>query len=163
LAEIGKKLAERLKKEKGKTLEFFKGLPGAIWQRKLYADGAEWTIYEVLVHIVEAESSLTTLFVHVAEDGNGVGEDFDIDAHNKKAVEKLKGSSVEDLLEQFSQLRDRLVLAVSNWGDNQFQNVGRHPFLGEARLDEMIRLSYLHVNLHIRDVRKALKEAGQGG
>ena len=148
------KLAARLAAEKEKTLAFFNTLPDELWDKKLYADGAEWSVREVLAHIIEAEGSLARLFVHVAEGGSGVGEDFDIDQYNKSAVEKLHDVSVTDLLARFVALREQLILTIQDWSDDQFQNVGRHPFLGEARLDEMIRLFYLHVNLHMRDIRK---------
>lgn len=157
MAETAEKLSAVLEKEKQKTISFFRDLPEDVWQKKLYADGAEWTVYEVLVHIVEVEGSLTKLFEHVARGGNGVGEDFDIDAHNKEAVSGMAGASKDALLDEFSALRDTLIENVSGWTEDQFQNVGRHPFLGEARLEEMIRLFYLHVNLHTRDIRKMAK------
>jgi len=157
MSETGKKYSEQFLIQKGKTVDFFKALPEGIWQEKLYADGAQWTVYQVLVHLVEVENSLGSLFAHIAEGGGGVDEDFDIDGYNKQAVEGFQEATVEELLVEFSERRDTLIEWVAGLNEEQFQNVGQHPFLGRARLDEMLRLFYLHVNLHIRDVRKISK------
>ena len=157
MSETGKKYSEQFLSQKSKAVAFFETLPEKIWQEKLYTDGAQWNVYQVLVHLVEVESSLGSLFVHIAAGGGGVGEDFDIDGYNKKAVEGFQEATVEELLVEFSERRDTLIDWVASLHEEQFQNVGRHPFLGEASLDEMLRLFYLHVNLHIRDVRKISK------
>ena len=157
MSETGKKHSEQLRNQKSKTVAFFEALPDEIWQEKLYSDGAQWTVYQVLVHLVEVESSLGSLFAHIAAGGGGLGEDFDIDDYNKQAVESFQQATVEELLVEFSKRRDTLIEWVAGLKEQQFQNVGGHPFLGQARLDEMLRLFYLHVNLHIRDIRKISK------
>lgn len=157
MSKTAEKLSARLRKEKEKTLAFFNSLPDEVWSQKLYSDGARWSVYQVLVHIVDSEENLSRLFAHIAAGGKGVGEDFDIDAYNKQAVESLEGAEVEALLAQFSSKRDALIEMVRGLDEEKIQSTGRHPFLGEASLEEMLRLFYLHVNLHIRDVRKISK------
>ena len=158
MGNVAEKLAKKLSVEKEKTLLFWNELPEEYFDDRLYEDGAEWTVKEVLAHIVDAEKSLTQLFVHISEGGSGVGPDFNIDEYNKIAVEDFDGVVVSELLEKFVEFRDNLINTIKKWDDAQFENIGRHPFLGEARLDQMIRLFYLHVNLHIRDVRKLMNE-----
>jgi hypothetical protein len=36
---------------------------------------------------------------------------------------------------------------------------GRHPFLGTASLSDMIKLMYMHNQIHIRDIRRMLADS----
>ena len=150
-------LAEKLKKEGEKTMRFFAALPDEIWVQQLYTDGAEWSVHQVLAHIVETEDALNKLFRYIVNSGGGVGEDFDIDRYNASAVEKMSGYSRQQLIDMFEQRRSAMVEFVSDLSAPDLEKEGRHPFLGHTTLGEMLRLFYLHVNLHIRDVRRLLR------
>lgn len=154
---VVQKLAEKISVEGEKTGNFFSTLPDEIWGRELYADGAQWSVHEVLAHIVDSEDSLRRFFEYIVAEGSGVGEDFDIDRYNAGAVEKLRQTDRQTLMDMFFQRRERMVRFVRKLTEADLQREGRHPFLGHAALDEMLRLYYLHVNLHIRDIRKILR------
>ncbi len=151
-----KSLAEQLIKQRESTSRFFTGLPDEIWTQELYTDGAQWTVHQVLAHVVDTEGSLLQLFQHIARSGGGVSADFDIDRYNASAVNKISTHSRQQLLEMFDQRRSAMVDFVNGLAKEDLDKEGRHPFLGHTNLGEMIRLFYLHVNLHIRDIRKLL-------
>jgi len=152
------RLAHKLGSEGQKTEEFFRQLPEDAWQVQLYADGACWTVHEVLAHIVESEGSLLGLFRHISEGGEGVAKGFDIDQYNAMAVAEIAMVPIEELLVDFESRRGEMVNFVTGLDDADLERQGRHAFLGESSLYEMLRLQYLHVNLHIRDIRTALEE-----
>lgn len=151
-----KSLAEQLIKQRESTSRFFTGLPDEIWTQELYTDGAQWTVHQVLAHVVDTEGSLLQLFQHITRSGGGVSADFDIDRYNASAVNKISTHSRQQLLEMFDQRRSAMVDFVNGLAKEDLDKEGRHPFLGHTNLGEMIRLFYLHVNLHIRDIRKLL-------
>ncbi len=151
------KLAEKIAAEGEKTETFFSTLPDELWAQELYADGAQWSVHEVLAHIVDSEDGLRRFFEHIVAQGSGVSEDFNIDRYNAGAVEKLHQTDRQLLMEMFRQRRARMVSFVRGLAEADLQREGRHPYLGHAALDEMLRLYYLHVNLHIRDIRKLLR------
>ena len=152
------RLAQKLRSEGEKTLEFFHQLPEDAWQVQLYADGACWTGHEVLAHIVESEGSLLGLFRHISDGGEGVAKEFDIDKYNAMAVAEIAETMVDDLIADFELRRGKMVKFVAGLEDADLEKQGRHAFLGDSNLYEMLRLQYLHVNLHIRDIRTALEE-----
>ena len=41
--------------------------------------------------------------------------------------------------------------------DEELDIQGRHPFLGETVIREMVKMLYIHNQLHYRDVKRALK------
>ncbi len=148
----------KITKETKKTLKFFKELPDDVWGMQLYTDGALWTVHQVLAHIVETEGSLKALFSNIANGGKGVGADFDIDRYNHSHVDKMSEKSKEELFSMFGERRSKMLEFVSGLSAESLENVGNHPFLGHTTLDQMLRLYLVHINIHIRDIRKALGE-----
>jgi hypothetical protein len=86
-----------------------------------------------------------------------VPPEFDINAYNHQAVRALREKDITILLGQFAMVRERTVAMVRAFLPEQLERRGRHPYLGEVSLDEMIRAIYHHNSLHIRDVRRALR------
>jgi len=41
--------------------------------------------------------------------------------------------------------------------DEELEIQGRHPFLGETVIREMIKMLYIHNQLHYRDVKRTIR------
>ena len=155
-AQTPESVAQRLEKEGAKNLEFFEDLTPEDWQLSLYADGACWTVHELFAHFVETEGSIAKLISAIVGGAVGVSEDFDIDRWNASMVAKLKHKTRDELLAEFKQLRAFTVEMVSGFQAGDLEKQGRHPFLGVTTVEEMLKLMYLHLQLHTRDVKRAL-------
>lgn len=151
-------IVKKMSGEGKKILDFFSELSDSLWNQKLYSDGAEWTVHEVLAHIVEAEDSLYRLFSNILRGGAGVPQDFDIDRYNASNVGKISGMTREDLLSLFQERRAQMVAFVGNLSSADLEKTGNHPYLGTSTLGDMLRVFLLHPNLHIRDIRRAFPE-----
>lgn len=151
------RLAERLKKEGEKVEAFFIALKDEDWATQVYTEGDTWTIRNVLAHFVTSERGLLKLFERIRQGGLGVSDDFSIDHYNARQQEKSKDLTTVELLEQFREVRGNSVAWVSGLSAEELQIVGRHPFLGEVPLIEMIKMLYLHNQIHFRDFRKLVE------
>lgn len=149
-------LSKKLNEEGDKTVEFFNELPDHAWNIVLYEDGAPWGVKDILAHFVVTEVGVPNILRDVLDGGNGVPKEFNLDDFNRKHVAGLENISVSELLERFIDLRDQSVRLVANMSESDLQKIGRHPFLGETTLVEMIKLMYRHNQIHQRDIRKAV-------
>lgn len=150
-------LAEKLKAEGERMAQFFSELSDDQWSNEVYTEGATWSIRNVLSHFVTSERGLIKLFERIRASGEGASDDFSIDRYNAAQQEKTKDLSPAELLEQYKQVRAEAVAWVSGLKDEELDIKGRHPFLGETIIREMIKMLYLHNQLHYRDVKRALK------
>ena len=150
-------LAEKLKTEGDKFVRIFSELTADQWQAEVYTEGEVWTIRNVLSHFVTAERGLVKLFDQIRQGGVGVTDDFSIDRYNSSQQVKTKELTPAELLEQYKEIRANSVSWVSSLKDEELGIKGRHPFLGETTLREMIKMLYLHNQIHYRDLKKALK------
>ncbi|MBN1453204.1 MAG: DinB family protein [Anaerolineales bacterium] len=150
-------LAERLKKEGEKVVAYFATLSDEQWRSEVYTEGDTWTIRNVLAHFVTSERGLLKLFKNIREGGLGASEDFSIDHYNARQQEKTKDLTPQELLEQFVDVRADTANWVSALSEDDLAKEGRHPYLGQVQLVEMLKMIYLHNQIHFRDFRKQVE------
>lgn len=150
-------LAEKLRSEGERMAAFFSALSGEQWQAEVYTEGTVWTIRNVLAHYVTSERGLVRLFEQIRQGGSGSPDDFSVDRYNASQQEKTKELAPAELLEQYKVIRASSVAWVQGLKDEELEIQGRHPFLGETVIREMVKMLYLHNQLHYRDVKRALK------
>ena len=150
-------LAEKLKSEGEKFVEIFSGLAEDQWKVEVYTEGELWTIRNVLAHFVTSERGLVRMFQSIQQGGAGAADDFSIDRYNASQQAKTKDLAHIELLEQYKEVRANSVAWVSSMKDEELEITGRHPFLDVTTLREMIKMLYVHNQIHYRDFKKGLK------
>ncbi|MEW6285579.1 MAG: DinB family protein [Chloroflexota bacterium] len=150
-------LADKLRTEGEKFFALFAGLTDEQWNLKVYTEGETWTIRSVLAHFVTSERGLVRLFERIRLTGEGASEDFSIDRYNASQQEKTKDLSPQELLEQYKAVRADSIAWTLSLEEADLDKQGRHPFLGMTTLREMIKMLYLHNQIHYRDMKKVLK------
>ena len=150
-------LAEKLKSEGERMVAFFSTLTDDQWQAEVYTEGTTWTIRNVLSHYVTSERGLVKLFEQIRQGGGGVTDEFSIDRYNASQQEKTKELSPAELVEQYKAVRAESIAWVQGLKDEELEIQGRHPFLGQTVIREMVRMLYMHNQLHYRDAKRALK------
>ena len=153
-------LADKLTAEGERTLAFFRALPPDAWACRVYEDGPAWTARDVLEHLVVSEAELGRLFERVASDGDGAEPGFDIDRFNREHTGRLATLSLDALYDMCAGTRRRTADFARGLTDEQLARRGRHPALGEAALQEMLKLIYVHHAMHLRDIRRAMQGRG---
>ena len=150
-------LAGKLKSEGEKYAALFAGMTDDQWTKEVYAEGSAWTVKSILAHLVTAERGLAKLFANIRDGGSGASEDFDIDRYNASQQEKTRELTPQELLGQYKTVRAGMAAWVSSLDEADLEKTGRHPYQGLTTLREMIKLVYLHNQLHYRDIKKVLK------
>jgi hypothetical protein len=151
-------LADRLKSEGEKVVAFFQSLTPPQWEYSIYLEGSGWSVRDVLAHFVSAEIGNSELIGNIVSGGSGAPEGFDIDVYNEKQVAALQNELPVRLLEMFVRARSRTIQQVMQMSQNDLERIGRNPFLGEVPLVEIVKLIYRHNQIHLRDLKRLLKE-----
>ena len=149
-------LAEKLKSEGQKFIDIFSVLTEDQWNAEVYTEGTTWTVRNVLSHFVTSERGLVKLFESIRQGGTGAADDFSIDRYNEAQQQKTKEFTPAELLEQYKYVRKNSVAWVSGLQESELEIQGRHPFLQMTTIREMIKMLYLHNQIHYRDLKKVL-------
>lgn len=150
-------LAEKLRSEADKFVAIFSALTADQWQAEVYTEGSVWTVKNVLSHFVTSERGLVKLFETIRQGGPGATDDFSIDRYNAAQQDKTATLTPAELLQQYQEVRSDTINWVNGLQDADLEKTGRHPFLGQTSLREMIKMLYLHNQIHHRDLKKALR------
>jgi uncharacterized protein (TIGR03083 family) len=149
-------LAAKLTSEGRKLSQFLAELTEAQWKIQVYTEGSVWTIRDILAHLMTAERAFLKLFEDVRRGGAGSAEDFSIDRYNARQQQKTRELSPPELLQLFDSTRAEMAAWVAALEETDLQRTGRHPYLGPTTLSEMIKMVYIHNQVHYRDLRRAL-------
>jgi len=150
-------LAQKLKSEGDRFVSIFSELTDEQWNQEVYTEGTTWTIRNVLSHFVTSERGLLKLFDQIRRGGAGAADDFSIDRYNAAMQERTKEATPQKLIEQYKEVRANAIQWVSGLTESELEITGRHPFLGQTVIREMIKMLYIHNLTHYRDMKKALK------
>jgi hypothetical protein len=156
MPETSEFLADRLRAEGARVIDFFNTLTMEQWAVIVYQQDNPWTLHVLLAHFVSSEIGRQDLIIDVASGGRGAPPDFDIDRFNQRQVDRLSNKSNSDLLTIFSQERARLIELVRALRQEDIDRIGNDPFLGEVTLAEIIKLTYRHLQIHLRDTKRCL-------
>lgn len=157
MAEETKHLQHRLALEGRKIADFFESLAAEDWDRRVYTSGPQWAVRHILAHFVSAERAYLHYMRDVVDGGPGVPRDFDIDAFNESQVRALSPLRPEELVEALRFARSETVAFVEGLSSQDLDRRGYHPWFGDTDLGFMLKLTYRHPMLHVRDIRQALQ------
>jgi hypothetical protein len=150
------KITDTLEREGQNTLAFFDELSDDQWALEVYSDGDRWTVHHLLAHFTEVEGSIPKLIKRIIGGDPGVAEDFDIDRWNARYTMEMSAHDRDYLLAEFKSRRAATVAMVRDFSEADLEASGRHPFLGPAQVKDMLKLMYIHLMQHQRDIRNAL-------
>jgi hypothetical protein len=150
-------LTEKLKSEGDRFVSIFSGFTDDQWNQEVYTEGTTWTIRNVLSHFITSERGLLKLFERIRQGGEGAPDDFSIDRYNAAMQARMKEATPQELIEQYKEVRASAIHWVSGLAESELEITGRHPYLGDTTIRDMIKMLYIHNLDHYRDMKKALK------
>ena len=156
-------LVRKLREEGEAVQARLAALPPAAWEMPVYTEGETWKTRDILAHLVSAERGHQKLIANVAQGGPGSPADLDVDRYNRSHVAALAGRAPADLLADLRAVRADTIALVAGLSDDDLARRGNHPALGsDAALADFIRIVFMHVKMHLRDLTRALTEAQRG-
>lgn len=150
-------LVNRLREVGEKSVQFFQELSTDQLETKIYSEGSQWSVKQILAHFALAEDSLYRLVENIVNGGAGTPEDFDLDAYNEYKVSSIENPSINEMIDLFRKNRQSTIELVSGLSNNDLEKIGRHPFLGNAAVVDIIKLIYRHNQIHMREIRRAFR------
>ncbi len=153
-----KHICRRLEKSSQDTQTFFSQIPSDQHEIEIYTEGAAWSLRQILAHLVMAEDGMARLVKGIVEGDEGVPDDFDLDSYNEYKVGKIENELFDELLIKFAAARAATIALVAQFDEDDFDKMGRHPWLGMARIEDILKLMYRHTQIHQREIRSALGE-----
>jgi uncharacterized protein (TIGR03083 family) len=121
----------------------------------------QWAVRDLLVHLATGERAVQGVLEGMLRGESIVPPDFDLDRWNARQVEKLRGSSLEELKAQLSTARRATLALLDRLTDADLPRRGRHALGREVSLGEALTIMAAHERVHMEEVNYALLRVGQ--
>lgn len=122
-------------------------------------DDAAWTVTDLLRHLSDSERGLTGQAQAWQAGKNPIPPDFDLARWNKRAVQKRKDKSAEELLSDLAESRKALLAFIDTLQPDDWQKKGRHASLRILTIEQIIKLIGHHERDHARNIREAVQKS----
>lgn len=126
------------------------------WETQVYEDGAQWNVRQLVAHLKDAEAGMTLQAKSIAEGGEGVPADFDIERYNRRSAEKNAEFSGADARAALASSRAALLLWLDEVDDAKLDNKGRHASLNIFTVEQFVRIIASHERDHANDIARVL-------
>ena len=141
------------------SIAFYRSLKPEELNVTVYEDGESWTVLQVLAHLITIEQSMQWLFNNILSGGPGAPPDFDVERFNRSQPKKLFNLDLDELIRQFSSVREITISIVRNMDENDLDREGVHAYHGHGKLERFIRWAYEHQRIHADEIRRALQNS----
>ena len=115
-----------------------------------------WSPYDVVGHLIHGEKTDWITRAKIILD---YGESRPFDSYDRFAqFEASKGKSIEELLEEFTALREQNIKTLREFKltENDFRKTGKHPKFGKVTLEELLATWAVHDFNHIGQIARTM-------
>ena len=149
-------IAAKLNEERAALMAFFEGLDGADWGTAVYDEETQWTVADILRHLVDAERGMTDLMSQWQQGRNPVPADFDLARWNNRVIQKTAEKSPDDLLAELRENRIKLLSFIGTIQEDDWARQGRHASLRILTIEEVCHLIGDHEMSHLKVMQEAV-------
>ena len=146
-------IQEKKVRVRQELLELLQQLNENEWETAVYAEGTEWTISDILRHLVNAEKGMTDLITQFQQGNDPVPPDFDRERFNKRVVEKTKEKSPAQLMAKLEVNQAAFLAALDHLSEEDWGKNGRHASLRILTIEQICHLIPDHEQTHIQHIR----------
>lgn len=114
-------LLDSLINGKNETINFFNDIPESKLEYRY--DDNKWTIKEILIHIIDTERVFNYRALQFARSENANLEGFDENEFVNNA--EINSRTINDLLEEYTTVRDASITLFKSFSDTTLQNIGK--------------------------------------
>ncbi len=129
---------------------------GDRWDRQVYSDGAGWTVYQLLIHLMISDRGQTRTVQQIAIGEDPIPADFDLERYNRRSVEKSVGVTPEAARAALAESRAELLTWLETVDETALDRQGRHASLNIFSVAQILKMMAIHERDHANDLAKAL-------
>jgi hypothetical protein len=148
-------ITAKLNEERAALLAFFEQLADADWKTAVYHEESNWTITDILRHLVDAERGMTGMISQWQQGKNPVPPDFDLARWNNRVIQKAAEKNPAELLAEFNKNRSNLLNLIDTLQPEDWAKQGRHGSLRIMSIEEVCHLIADHEQDHLRAMIEA--------
>jgi hypothetical protein len=151
------KLRQTIQADDAASMAIFKQLSPEQWAQPVPSDeDAEWKARDVLNHVTISEAGQLSVIQRVLAGQGGVPEDFDLNRHNRRSVQKQAERTVDDMLAGIAQAHAQVLSALESVSDADLDKTGRHARGDTLTVEQFFHRITEHRRQHAQELARNL-------
>lgn len=129
---------------------------GDRWDAQVYAEGAAWTVRQLLVHLMITDKGHNNMMMAIARGENTIPDDFDLERFNRRSVEKRAEVSPEEARAALAQTAAERDSWLDTIADDTLLKQGRHGSMRVLSIEQILGVVVDHDRNHADDIARVL-------
>ena len=147
---------EQLTQSRSALKQVLAGLSAEQWQTKVYGEGQDWTVQDMVSHLVDSEAGMSIHVYKIRKGRETIPEDFDLTQWNAGVVERTGETTPAELDQRLDETRARLLEGLATLNDDEWSLTGRHPLRGIITIEQYYETITEHEIQHTEQIKNAL-------
>jgi hypothetical protein len=156
-AERIQKYIDRLHTSRAHLNEVLDSVPAEQWDQQIYSDGAQWTVRQLLIHLMAADKGQNNVVMGIADGREVIPADYDLERFNKRSVEKQAEITVEQARTSLAASRQQLLEWLAQVDESALDKQGRHASMHILSVAQILNVIANHEATHADDIAKFLQ------
>jgi hypothetical protein len=129
------------------------------WEKPVQAEGAHWTVRQVVLHLATAETGQINTGKAIAAGQPTIPNDFDLNRYNNRQVEKNKDKQPPEILFSLAESRQKLFAFIDQVAEADLDKRGKHARGDVLSLEQLFYRIGEHEAEHAAIITAALSES----
>ena len=142
----------RLRESRERLNAVLDRVPDDLWEQQIYSDGAQWTLRQLLIHLMLSDYGQNNVIMGIAEGKNIIPDDYDLNRYNSSSVGKRQAVTVEEARTGLAQSRARLVEWLHQIDESVLDKEGRHATMQILSIAQILNVMAGHEDGHSADI-----------
>ncbi len=136
--------------------ELLSSLSEAQWQTIVIGERNDWTVQDIVAHLVENEKGMS-IHVHKIRKGRQtVPDGFDVNEWNAGLKERAPVATPAELIAALDETRQKTLEVLNSLQDEEWELTGHHPSRGQITIAQYYETIAGHDSAHLNDIKAAL-------
>ena len=126
------------------------------WQTPVFGEGQNWTVQDVIAHLVESETGMSIHIHKIRKGRETLPEGFNLDDWNAGLNERTGETTPEELREKLGPVRERTLQGLETLTDDEWLLTGRHGLRGVITIEQYYETISGHEASHTQHIKQAI-------
>ncbi len=148
---------EKIKASHANLNAVLDAMPDHLWEQQIYSEGAQWTVRQLLLHLMISNAGQNKLIIGIANGKEMIPPDYDLERYNKRSVEKQAEVTPEQARAGLAESHQALIAWLNTADETALAITGRDVTLQIVSIDAMLDVVVSHETDHAADIKKLVE------
>ena len=147
---------QQLAQSRAALIELLDSLSEEQWQIPVFGEGQDWTVQDVVAHLIESEQGMSIHIHKVRKGRETLPEGFNLDDWNAGLNDRTGETTPQELREKLEPVRERTLQGLETLTDDEWSLTGRHGLRGVITIEQYYETISGHEATHTEHMKRAI-------